>query len=98
MKTVLTTPESWYDLQPAYAFAMRSSTSWAFSACGLGSSPLSGSTTVAEMRQQAASVRTETTTRMNHLLLTPNIIFELTGRSAYHRPISVFPGQHIAGR
>jgi hypothetical protein len=28
----------------------------------------------------------------------PNIIIELTGPSAYHRPVSVFPGQHIVGR
>ena len=28
----------------------------------------------------------------------PNIIIELTGRSAFHRPVSVFPGQHIVGR
>jgi hypothetical protein len=30
--------------------------------------------------------------------LTLNIIFELTSRSAYQRPVSVFPGQHIVGR
>src|SRR5262245_30622260 len=94
MNTVLTTPESRYDLQPAYAFAMRSSTSWAFSPSGFGSSALTGSTTTAVMRQHAAEVTSENTTRIKHLLLPPKLLIELTGLSADFG-LSAYPRHHL---
>ena len=36
--------------------------------------------------------------RLVDSLAPPNSVIELTDESAYHRPVSLFPGQHITGR
>jgi hypothetical protein len=36
--------------------------------------------------------------RLVDSLTPPHSVIELTDESAYHRPVSLFPGQHIAGR
>ena len=36
--------------------------------------------------------------RLVDSLAPPNSVIELTDESAYHRPVIIFPGQHITGR
>src|SRR5262249_18742783 len=67
--TVWTTPESRYDLHPAYAFAMRSSRSRAVSASGFGSPARAGPTAT---RRQQVDTASRHTTRIPHPLLPLN--------------------------